>query len=59
MKREKKRKEKKRKLLTVVINGWIAPGDSTPRVFASSTRDPPCEQLLAAVVGARFKGDGE
>ncbi|KAF8235418.1 hypothetical protein L208DRAFT_1392605 [Tricholoma matsutake] len=52
MKREKKRKN----------NGhqWsIAPGDSTPRAFTSSTHDPPCEQLLAAVVGARFKGDGE
>ncbi|KAF8236660.1 hypothetical protein L208DRAFT_1390421 [Tricholoma matsutake] len=51
MKREKKRK-----------NGhqWsIALGDSTPRAFASSTHDPPCEQLLAAVVDARFKGDGE
>ncbi|KAF8235888.1 hypothetical protein L208DRAFT_1391715, partial [Tricholoma matsutake] len=50
--REKKRKTNSHQWL-------IAPGDSTPQAFASSTCDPPCEQLLAAVVGARFKGDGE
>ncbi|KAF8222210.1 hypothetical protein L208DRAFT_1413792, partial [Tricholoma matsutake] len=54
--------KRKKNYLSVVTNGcqWsIAPGDSTPRAFASSTHDPSCKQLLTAVVGARFKGDGE
>ncbi|KAF8239516.1 hypothetical protein L208DRAFT_1385971 [Tricholoma matsutake] len=41
--------KRKENYLSVVANG----------LFTSSTRNPPCEQLLAAVVGARFKGDGE